>query len=59
MVKRTYTPGCTYIVYTKKELDEIRQNGDFLLINISYSQKKWYEFWKRRRINYYEVMCMK
>lgn len=35
--------------------DIIHEMGGFMVTNIIYEPKKWYEFWKRRKISGYEV----
>ena len=53
------TPGCIYRVKRKKDLERILATGNFLWIKTLYIPKKWWQFWKRKKIAYYEVMCIK
>ena len=53
------TPGSTYLIARKKDLEQILATGNFVLIKTQYTSKKWWEFWKRKKVVYYEVMCIK
>ena len=53
------TPGDTYLIVRKKDLKEILATGNFALIKTVYIPKKWWQFWKKKKIAYYEVMCIK
>ena len=53
------TPGVTYLIARKKDLKRILATGNFLWINTYYTSKKWWEFWKLKKVIFYEVMCIK
>ena len=53
------TPGITYTVKSKKILKELLATGNFLWIKTNYIPKKWWEFWKVKKIANYVVMCIK
>lgn len=53
------TPGCIYRTNNKKILDEILATENFRWINTVYYPKKWWQFWKKKKVAYYEVMCIK
>ena len=53
------TPGAIYIVKDKKRLHQLLATGNFLCIKIVYIKPKWWQIWKRKKIAYYEVMCIK
>ena len=61
MKKRLHlaTPGIVYRVASKKKLNALLKTGNFLLINIIYVYRKWWQFWKIKKVLYYEVMCIK
>ena len=52
------TPGCFYIIGNKDELKELLKTDNCILIHRIYNQKKWYEFWKRKKVIAYEVFCV-
>ena len=53
------TPGVSYFVKSKKILKQLLETGNFLLIKTHYTTHKWWQFWKRKKVVGYEVMCMK
>ncbi len=53
------TPGSIYYVKDKKLLKELLATGNFLWIKTIYEQHKKWQFWKRKKVSYYEVMCIK
>lgn len=53
------TPGAYYRVVNKKQLDELIATGNFLWIKTEYFSKKWWQFWKKKKVAYYEVLCIK
>lgn len=55
----TYIPGCTYIVYDKETFKEMLATGNFHCIDITYEYKPKWQFWKRKKIGYYTLMCIK
>ena len=53
------TPGVSYFVKSKKILKQLLETGNFLWIKTHYATHKWWQFWKRKKVVGYEVMCMK
>lgn len=53
------TPGVFYQVTDKKRLKQLVDTGNFLWIKTIYQTHKWWQFWKIKKIAYYEVMCIK
>lgn len=56
---RNYIPGCTYIVRNKETFEEMLATGNFCCIDITYEYKPKWQFWKRKKIGYYTMMCIK
>lgn len=52
-------PGDTYYVEDEKAFKELVDTGNFIWIKTYYTSKQWWEFWKRKKIIGYEVMCIK
>jgi len=50
--------GCTYHIQTKEDLDRVLQTDCFLLIKTYYEIKPWWKIVFKRKILYYEVMCI-
>ena len=50
--------GCTYRISTKEDLDRVLQTDCFLLIKTYYEIKPWWKIVFKRKILYYEVMCI-
>lgn len=57
--KQKYTPGCTYIAHSKSEVEEMKKHAHFLVMDIYYVNRKWYEFWKINKVSSYELLCVK
>ena len=53
------TPGTIYYVKDKKILKELLATGNFLWIKTNYEPHKWWQFWKRKKVSSYEIMCIK
>ena len=53
------TPGVTYQVKNKKILKELLDTGNFLWIKTHYIPRKWWQFWKIKKVACYEIMCIK
>ena len=53
------TPGVFYQVTDKKRLKQLIDTGNFLWVKTIYQTHKWWQFWKIKKIVYYEVMCIK
>ena len=53
------TPGVIYQVKNKKQLKKLLATGNFLWIKTNYEPHKWWQFWKRKKVSSYEVMCIK
>lgn len=51
--------GCTYRINTKEALDRVLQTDCFLLIKTYYETKPWWKYVFKRKLLYYEVMCVK
>ena len=50
--------GCTYRVKTKEDLDRVLQTNCFLLIKTYWEIKPWWKIVFKRKLLYYEVMCI-
>lgn len=50
--------GCTYHIRTKEDLDRVLQTDCFLLIKTYYEIKPWWKIVFKRKVLYYEVMCI-
>lgn len=57
--KRSYIPGCVYIIKNKNTFDRLIATGNFYCIDYKYDPKPWWKIWKRRTISNYTLMCMK
>ena len=51
--------GCTYYIKTKEDLNRVLQTDCFHLIKIYYEMKPWWKIISKRKLLYYEVMCIK
>lgn len=53
---KTYVPGCIYNVRSEQEKNEKMATGHFSIIQIHYENKPKWQFWKRKKVGYYEMM---
>lgn len=51
--------GCTYHIKSKKDLNRILKTDCFLFTKTYYELKPWWKFIGKRKVLYYEVMCIK
>ena len=51
--------GCTYRINTKEDLERVLQTNCFLLIKTYWEIKPWWKIVFKRKLLYYEVMCIK
>ena len=52
-------PGCFYHVTTKEDWDRLKNSECFLATNMVYEKKPWWQFYKRKKVLYYELVCIK
>ena len=52
-------PGDTYYIEDEKTFKKLVDTGNFIWIKTYYTSKQWWEFWKRKKIIGYEIMCIK
>lgn len=55
----TGVPGVTYIVTSPEQYERLMATGRYLCFRAVYADKKWWQFWKRKKPVGYELMCIK
>ena len=72
MFDMVYNPNPTYRGYklkkgdiftfrypSEKMLDSLKDMDNIKVIKVTYEPRKWWQFWKKRKIFEYKIMCVK